>query len=240
MGDVDDALAANRAAVMDLVASAERSASTWSAPRAPGKWSPSQVVEHVARGLDEGANIVSGTPTIPMPGAVVRLVARLFFYRILKKDAFPNRVQGSQSDEPSRRTGHAGRGARPPGRGLRPVRRDMPDTGRQRPTRHEFRFRHRVGRRLRQVQRDAHSPPLQTDARHNHLEGRPTHRSRQRDARQAICSEGRRTDEALPRASPGNPAHCILREHPAARAHTHTQIQGSPVFRAVDMLRRLG
>ena len=60
MADVNDALAANRAAVIDLVAAAERSAATWTTPRAPGKWSPSQVVEHVARGLDEAANIFSG------------------------------------------------------------------------------------------------------------------------------------------------------------------------------------
>ena len=50
MADVNDVLAANRAAVLDLVAAAERSAATWTTPRAPGKWSPSQVVEHVARG----------------------------------------------------------------------------------------------------------------------------------------------------------------------------------------------
>jgi len=43
MADVNDALAANRDAVLDLVAAAERSAATWKTPRAPGKWSPSQV-----------------------------------------------------------------------------------------------------------------------------------------------------------------------------------------------------
>ena len=59
MADVNDVLAANRAAVLDLVAAAERSAATWTTPRAPGKWSPSQVVGHVARGLEEGANVVS-------------------------------------------------------------------------------------------------------------------------------------------------------------------------------------
>jgi hypothetical protein len=69
MADVNDVLAANRAAVLDLVAAAERSAATWTTPRAPGKWSPSQVVEHVARGLDEGANVASGAPSIPMPPA---------------------------------------------------------------------------------------------------------------------------------------------------------------------------
>ena len=53
MPDLNDVLADNGAAVLDLVAAAERSAAIWTTPRAPGKWSPSQVVEHVAGGLDE-------------------------------------------------------------------------------------------------------------------------------------------------------------------------------------------
>ena len=89
MADVNDVLAANRAAVLDLVAAAERSATTWTTPRAPGKWSPSQVVEHVARGLEEAVNVVSGTPSIPMIPAFLRPLARLIFNRTLKKDAFP-------------------------------------------------------------------------------------------------------------------------------------------------------
>ena len=91
MADVNDALAANRAAVIDLVVAAERSAAAWTTPRAPGKWSPSQVVEHVARGLDEAANGVSGAPSsIPMPPAFLRPLLRLFFFnRILKKGVFP-------------------------------------------------------------------------------------------------------------------------------------------------------
>ena len=101
MADVNDALAANRAAVTDLVSAAERSAATWTTPRAPGKWSPSQVVEHVARGLEEGANIVSGAPTIPMPPAFLRPLARLFFNRILKKDAFAKGFKAHKVLDPS-------------------------------------------------------------------------------------------------------------------------------------------
>jgi hypothetical protein len=101
MADVNDALAANRAAVTDLVSAAERSAATWTTPRAPGKWSPSQVVEHVARGLEEGANIVSGAPTIPMPPAFLRPLARLFFNRILKKDAFAKGFKAHKALDPS-------------------------------------------------------------------------------------------------------------------------------------------
>jgi hypothetical protein len=101
MADVNDVLAANRAAVNELVAAAERSAATWTTPRAPGKWSPSQIVEHVARGLEEAANVVSGVPSIPMPPAFLRLVARLFFYRILKKDAFPKGFKAHKAMNPT-------------------------------------------------------------------------------------------------------------------------------------------
>jgi hypothetical protein len=100
MADVNDVLAANRAAVDDLVAAAERSAATWTTPRAPGKWSPSQVVEHVARGLEEGANIVAGAPSIPMPPAFLRPLARLAFNRVLKKDAFPKGFKAHKALNP--------------------------------------------------------------------------------------------------------------------------------------------
>ena len=105
MADVNDVLATNRAAVIDLVAAAERSAATWTTPRAPGKWSPSQVVEHVARGLEEGANVVSGAPSIPMPPAflllLLRPLARLLFNRTLKKGVFPNGFKALKALDPT-------------------------------------------------------------------------------------------------------------------------------------------
>ncbi len=101
MADVNDALAANRAAVTDLVAAAERSATTWTMPRAPGKWSPSQVVEHVTRGLEEAANVVSGAPSIPMPPALLRPLLRLYFNRILKKGVFPKGWKAAKALNPT-------------------------------------------------------------------------------------------------------------------------------------------
>src|SRR5258707_10670969 len=91
MADVNVALASNRDAVLELRAAAERSAATWTTPRAPGKWSPSQVVEHVARGLEESVKFLSGAPSIPMPMlfALLRPLVRLYFNRILKKGVFP-------------------------------------------------------------------------------------------------------------------------------------------------------
>jgi hypothetical protein len=56
MADINTALAESRAAVDQMLSAAERSGSAWATPRAPGKWSPSQIVEHVARALEESAN----------------------------------------------------------------------------------------------------------------------------------------------------------------------------------------
>ena len=102
MADINDVLAANRATVIDLVAAAERSAATWTTPPATGKWSPSQVVEHVARALEEGANVVSGAPSIPMPPAFLRPLLRLlFFNRILKKGVFPKGFKAHKALDPT-------------------------------------------------------------------------------------------------------------------------------------------
>jgi hypothetical protein len=91
VAEIDLILAANRDAVDDLIASTHRCEGRWTAPRAPGKWSPSQVVEHVARALEESANVVSGAPSkFPTLPAFLRPVVRgLFFNRVLKKRAFP-------------------------------------------------------------------------------------------------------------------------------------------------------
>lgn len=91
MADVNSALAGNRDAIRELVAAAEKSGAAWTVPRAPGKWSPSQVVEHVALALEESANVVSGAPSkFPtLPRFVRPLVRGLFFNRVLQKKAFP-------------------------------------------------------------------------------------------------------------------------------------------------------
>jgi len=91
MPDLNSALAANRAAANDLLATAERSATTWTTPRAPGKWSPSQLVEHVAISLEESGNDVSGAPSkFPNFPRLVRPLLRTFFFnRVLSRNAFP-------------------------------------------------------------------------------------------------------------------------------------------------------
>jgi hypothetical protein len=91
MSDINSALAASGDAVEQLIAAGERSGSAWSAPRAPGKWSPSQIVEHVARSLEESANIAEGRPTkFPtLPGFIRPLVRRFGLVRIVRTGKFP-------------------------------------------------------------------------------------------------------------------------------------------------------
>jgi len=101
MAEIDKALTANRDAVAELIRAGEQSGVAWLAPCAPGKWSPSQIVEHVARGLEEGANVAAGHPTLPMPPAVVRLIARFMFKRVLRKSVFPTGFKAHKAMNPA-------------------------------------------------------------------------------------------------------------------------------------------
>jgi len=90
MSALDDAVAEIRGAVSDLIATAERAAPRWSTPRAPGKWSPSQVTEHVARALEESAKQMKGLPSkLPSLPALLRAPIRvLFFNRVVRGAPF--------------------------------------------------------------------------------------------------------------------------------------------------------
>jgi hypothetical protein len=91
MADIDTALNASHDAIQQLLRAGERTRTAWASPRAPGKWSPSQIVEHVARSLEESANVAAGRPSkFPKLPAVVHPIVRgLLFKRVLRKAVFP-------------------------------------------------------------------------------------------------------------------------------------------------------
>jgi len=91
MADINTTLAASKDAIEQLIMAGERSVSAWTAARTPGKWSPSQIVEHVARSLEESANMAAGRPSkFPsLPAVVHPLVRGLLFKRVLRKGGFP-------------------------------------------------------------------------------------------------------------------------------------------------------
>ena len=105
MAEIDMALAASQDAVEQMIRAGEQSGAAWSVPRAPGKWSPSQIVEHIASGLDEAANVASGRPSVPMLPAVVqavlRPIARFMFKRVLRKAAFPTGFKSHKAFNPA-------------------------------------------------------------------------------------------------------------------------------------------
>jgi hypothetical protein len=90
VGEIDKALAASREAVDRLMGTAAMTGPTWATPPAPGKWSPSQIVEHVARSLDASVAVAGGQPSqFPQLPAIVHPVLRIVFRQILKRGAFP-------------------------------------------------------------------------------------------------------------------------------------------------------
>jgi hypothetical protein len=88
--DLNSALTESRAALERLIAAGERSGPAWATPPVPGKWSPSQIVEHVARALEESGKNIKGEPSAfpSLPRIVRPLVRALFFNRVIKKNAF--------------------------------------------------------------------------------------------------------------------------------------------------------
>jgi hypothetical protein len=90
MSPLDTLLASNRAATEALLAAASRDASRWNTARAPGKWSPAQITEHVARTFEEGANAIAERPTkLPNVPRILKPVAAWVFRRTLRTGKFP-------------------------------------------------------------------------------------------------------------------------------------------------------
>lgn len=94
MTNLADALQGNRQAVAAFLAAARNVPSArWAVPRAPGKWSPGQVAEHVARTLELNGELFGGAPPRGAP-RFIRPVMRLGFNWVLRRGRFPG---GSRS-----------------------------------------------------------------------------------------------------------------------------------------------
>jgi len=103
MVDIHAALAASKDAIDQLAMAGDRTGPAWSASRAPGKWSPSQIVEHVARSLEESAHVAAGRPSkFPkLPSLLHPVVRAVLFRRVLRKAAFPNAKTNKAMDPAS-------------------------------------------------------------------------------------------------------------------------------------------
>jgi hypothetical protein len=90
MSELNTSLRSLDTTVSAILATADGVGSAWKIPRAPGKWSPSQVLEHVARIMDESAKVVAGAPSAfpTMPFLLRPIIRLLVFRRILRRKAF--------------------------------------------------------------------------------------------------------------------------------------------------------
>ena len=67
----------------------------WREPRAPGKWSPGQVVEHVARAYEVNRGVLRGSPApVSAPRWVRPLIRRFLLAPVLRRGRF---IPGSRS-----------------------------------------------------------------------------------------------------------------------------------------------
>src|SRR2546428_9902377 len=110
MADINTALNASKDAIEQLIIAGDRTRSAWTSPRAPGKWSPSQIVEHVARSLEESANMAAGRPSkFPkLPGVVHPIVRGPAVQASAEESSVPE-GEDQQGDESRERTSDAWR-----------------------------------------------------------------------------------------------------------------------------------
>jgi hypothetical protein len=87
---IEIALTASRHAADELIAHATSCGRPWEEPCAPGKWSPSQIVEHVTRSFDASAHVAAGRPSaFPSIPRLLHPLLRIVFRRLLRRGVFP-------------------------------------------------------------------------------------------------------------------------------------------------------
>jgi len=102
--DLQTSVADNRRAVGAFLADARAVPPTrWAHPRAPGKWSPGQVTEHVALAYELSRGLLHGSFPGKAAPRILRPFIRAFFLTpVLKRGRFG---PGNKSPEPFRPTG---------------------------------------------------------------------------------------------------------------------------------------
>jgi hypothetical protein len=96
MGDLQNALDAHHRAVDDFIAAARAvPAARWGQPRAPGKWSPGQVAEHLALAYEVNRRVLHGVaPGAAAPRLLRPLIRRFLLGPVLRRGSF---IPGSRS-----------------------------------------------------------------------------------------------------------------------------------------------
>ena len=101
MADLQARLTDHRKAVSAFLATARSvPRQQWAEPRAPGKWSPGQVTEHVAKAYETNRDVLHGTwPGRAAPRFLRPLIRFMLLNTVLKRGRFG---KGGKSPEPFR------------------------------------------------------------------------------------------------------------------------------------------
>lgn len=102
MLDVPSAIANNRAAVTDFLGAVRTvPPAAWGQPRAPGKWSPGQVAEHLALSYEYSRRLLHGPVPGPAAPRFLRPVIRILLLRnVLRTGRFPKRAKAPPLFQP--------------------------------------------------------------------------------------------------------------------------------------------
>ena len=103
MADLDSALAAQSHAAADFKAAAIKvSDSLWNVPRAPGKWSPAQVTDHVGLATKVARDAMGEKAPMGSLPRFLRPILRIFFFdKIIRNGAFPREGKGPPVFKPA-------------------------------------------------------------------------------------------------------------------------------------------
>jgi len=103
MTELETSIADNRAAVNEFVATARSlDGARWTTPRAPGAWTPAQIVEHVAIVYEYSRDVTLGKPqSRSLPGFLRPLLRRFVVDSALKAGKFTRKGKAPGMLKPS-------------------------------------------------------------------------------------------------------------------------------------------
>ena len=103
MSDVEKVIAENRKATEHFLATARSVAKEkWEQPVAAGKWSPAQIVDHIAVTTEVALKAINGDPSMGSIPKFLRFIPRkLGFDPTIKKGRFPEKQRGPAIFAPS-------------------------------------------------------------------------------------------------------------------------------------------
>jgi hypothetical protein len=103
MSDLENAIAEHHTAVQEFLTTGRAmTAQQWAAPRAPGKWTPGQIAEHLAITYEYGIALAKGNPPGGrLPFFIRPIVRRAFVNPTLKAGRFTRSGKTPKIFEPS-------------------------------------------------------------------------------------------------------------------------------------------